>query len=306
MPVIKAKGRNGVIINFWGVRGSIPVPGKDTAEFGGNTTCIEVISSGGERMIFDAGTGIRVLGNSLMQREFGKGKGTAHIFFTHSHWDHIQGFPFFAPAYIGKKDAKGARIATECNVFNIYGATDVGTRIETTLKGQMDNVYFPVDLNYLSSIINFKALKDNQVKIGDTTITAFMLVHPNGVLGYRIEENGRAIAIATDCEHPTDGSIDQNLLKLASNVDLLIYDGQYTCEEYAPHKFNLSGPGKQGFGHSTPEEGIRAAKAAGARRLIITHHDPLHNDARLHEMERQAKALFAATEFAREGMSIEI
>ncbi len=295
-----------MIINFWGVRGSIPVPGKDTVEFGGNTTCIEVLTSGNERIIFDAGTGIRVLGNNLMQQEFAQGKGVAHIFFTHSHWDHIQGFPFFAPAYVGKKDSKGNRIDNFCNEFNLYGAADVGNRLETTLRGQMDNVYFPVDLNYLSSKIYFKTLKDNQVKIGNTTITAFILVHPNGVLGYRIEENGKSIAIATDCEHPTDGSIDQNLLKLAQNVDLLVYDGQYTCEEYAPHRFNLPGPGKQGFGHSTPDEGIRAAKAAGARKLIITHHDPLHCDAKLIEMEANARKLFKPTEFAREGMTIEI
>jgi len=295
-----------VIINFWGVRGSIPVPGKDTVEFGGNTTCIEILTSCGERLIFDAGTGIRVLGNSLMKQEFGEGKGMAHVFFTHSHWDHIQGFPFFAPAYVGKKDTRGTRVEDACNVFNLYGATDVGNRIETTLRGQMDNVYFPVDLNYLSSVINFKTLIDNKTRIGNATITAFMLVHPNGVLGYRIEEDGKSIAIATDCEHPTDGSIDQNLLKLASNVDILVYDGQYTSEEYTPHKFNLPGPGRQGFGHSTPDEGIRAAKAAGARRLLITHHDPLHNDVRLREMEARAKNLFSATDFAREGMSIEI
>ncbi|HMM59187.1 MAG TPA: MBL fold metallo-hydrolase [Candidatus Rifleibacterium sp.] len=295
-----------MIIKFWGVRGSIPVPGKDTVEFGGNTTCIEVLTSDHERIIFDAGTGIRVLGNSLMQQEFGQGKGVAHIFFTHSHWDHIQGFPFFTPAYIGKKDNKGNRIDDCCNEFNLYGASDVGNRIETTLRGQMDNYYFPVDLNYLSSKINFKNLVDNRVQIGKATVTAFKLVHPNGVLGYRIEEEGKCVAIATDCEHPTDGSIDQNLLSLARNVDVLIYDGQYTCDEYAPHKFNLPGPGKQGFGHSTPEEGIRAAKAAGAKRLIITHHDPLHNDEKLKEMETQAKKLFNRTEFAREGMIVEI
>jgi phosphoribosyl 1,2-cyclic phosphodiesterase len=171
-----------VIIKFWGVRGSIPVPGKETVEFGGNTTCIEVLTSGHDRIIFDAGTGIRVLGLQLMQEEFGQGKGTANIFFTHSHWDHIQGFPFFAPAYVGKKDNKGNRVADFCNEFNLYGASDVGDRLESTLRGQMDNYYFPVDLNYLSSRINFRTLKDNRVTIGKTTITAIKLVHPNGVL----------------------------------------------------------------------------------------------------------------------------
>lgn len=295
-----------MIIKFWGVRGSIPVPGKETVNYGGNTTCIEILTAGNNRIIFDAGTGIRVLGNQLMQHEFGQGKGVAHIFFTHSHWDHIQGFPFFAPAYVGRKDPRGNRIDDCCNEFNLYGAADVGDRLEATLRGQMDNFYFPVDLNYLSSRLNFKTLKDNRVQIGSTTISATKLVHPNGVLGYRIEDDGKSVAIATDCEHPTDGSIDQNLLKLARGVDLLIFDGQYTAEEYSPHKFNLPGPGKQGFGHSTPEEGIRAARAAGVKKLVITHHDPLHNDAKLKEMEDSARRLLASTEFAREGMIIEI
>ena len=293
-------------IKFWGVRGSIPTPGRDTVEFGGNTTCIEILSAGKERIIFDAGTGIRVLGLELMQAEFGQGKGKAHIFFTHSHWDHIQGFPFFAPAYVGRKDMQGNRITDFCNEFNLYGAADVGDRLESTLRGQMDNYYFPVDLNYLSSSINFRTLKNNRVTIGSITISALKLVHPNGVLGYRIEDGNSSVALATDCEHPSDGTIDQNLLELAQNVDVLIYDGQYTSEEYAPHKFNQPGPGKQGFGHSTAEEGIRAAKAAGAKRLLITHHDPLHNDEFLQRMENDARKLFAATDFAREGMAIEI
>lgn len=282
------------------------MPGKDTVEFGGNTTCIEILTDGRDRIIFDAGTGIRVLGLKLMQEEFGQGKGVANVFFTHSHWDHIQGFPFFTPAYVGRKDSKGNRIDDYCNEFNLFGAADVGDRLEATLRGQMDNFYFPVDLNYLSSKINFRTLKDNRVKIGDTTISAIKLVHPNGVLGYRIEDSKHSVAIATDCEHPSDGTIDQNLLEIARNVDLLIYDGQYTSEEYSPHKFDLPGPGKQGFGHSTPEEGVRAAKAAGARRLVITHHDPLHYDAKLREMEESVQKLFPQAQFAREGMEIEI
>jgi len=295
-----------VIIKFWGVRGSIPVPGKETVEFGGNTTCIEIITRSKQRLIFDAGTGIRLLGNEMMREEFADGKGSASIFFTHSHWDHIQGFPFFLPAYVGKKDSSGKRIDSYCNEFNLYGAADVGERLESVLRGQMDNSYFPVDLNYLSSKINFRTLKDNRITFGETTITAARLVHPNGVLGYRIEDDQHSIVIATDCEHPSDGTIDQNLLGLAQNVDILIYDGQYTPEEYAPHKFDLPGQGKQGFGHSTPNEGVRAAKAAGVKRLIITHHDPLHDDARIKEMEASMQKLFANSQFAREGMQIEL
>lgn len=282
------------------------MPGKDTIEFGGNTTCIEIRASDGQRIIIDAGTGIRVLGLEMMQSEFAKGNGMSHIFFTHSHWDHIQGFPFFAPAYVGKKDSKGNRIDDSCNEFNLYGAADVGERLETTLRGQMDNYYFPVDLSYLSSKINFITLKDNKIQIGATTVSAKVLIHPNGVLGYRLEDDKSCVVIATDCEHPSDGSIDQNLMALSQGADLLVYDGQYTREEYEPHKFNLPGPGKQGYGHSTFHEGIRAARAAGVEHLIITHHDPLHNDEKLRQMEKEAQALFANTTFAREGMSLEV
>lgn len=293
-------------VKFWGVRGSIPVPGKETVEFGGNTTCIQITTSDNQLIIIDAGTGIRVLGLDLMRREFGSGKGVGHIFFTHSHWDHIQGFPFFGPAYIGKKDNRGKRIDSESNEFILYGASDVGERLESTLRGQMDNSYFPVDLNYLSARIYFKTLANNRLQLGNARFTAGNLVHPNGVLGYRIEDNGKKICIATDCEHPSDGTIDPQLLELAQGVDILIYDGQYTPQEYSPHKFNLEGPGKQGFGHSTPWEGIRAAKAAGAKKLVITHHDPLHDDNFLRDIESEIQKLMPAAILAREGMEIEL
>ncbi len=295
-----------MLIKFWGVRGSIPVPGQETARYGGNTTCIEVQSKDGDLIIFDAGTGIRVLGLEMMKREFGQGKGNAFLFFTHSHWDHIQGFPFFAPAYVGKKDEKGARVSGSGNTFHLYGASDVDDRLEATLRGQMDNFYFPVDLGYLSSEIKFHTFQNNKVQIGSTVISAARLIHPNGVLGYRIEDENHSICIATDCEHPSDGSIDQNLLKLATNADVLIYDGQYTPEEYSPLKYGIEAPGKEGFGHSTPTEGIRVAKAAQAKRLIITHHDPLHNDDKLDEMQAKAREYFKNLDFAVEGMCIEL
>jgi phosphoribosyl 1,2-cyclic phosphodiesterase len=295
-----------VRIKFWGVRGSIPVPGKETIEFGGNTTCIELLTADNIRIILDAGTGIRALGLELMKHEFAHGKGLAHIFFTHSHWDHIQGFPFFAPAYIGKRTETGKKIIEESNRFFLYGAAEVGERLEETLRGQMSNCYFPVDLGYLSAHIEFKNLSDHKITLGNTTLEAFKLTHPNGVLGYRISDNKSSFVLATDCEHPSDGTIDQNLLKMAQNVDILIYDGQYTPEEYSPHKFNLEGTGRQGFGHSTPEEGVRAAKAVEAKRLIITHHDPLHNDEFLRNKEAEIRKLFKNSEFAREGQEIEI
>ena len=163
-------------IKFWGVRGSIPVPGRETVEYGGNTTCIEIITSENNRIIFDAGTGIRVLGSNMMNSEFAHGKGKAHIFFTHSHWDHIQGFPFFVPAFIGKRDLEGNRLKGLCNEFHLYGSSDVSGRLENILRGQMDNRYFPVDLDYLSSFIHFENFVDRKAEIGSTKISSLYLL----------------------------------------------------------------------------------------------------------------------------------
>ncbi len=293
-------------IKFWGVRGSIPVPGPDTVEYGGNTTCIEIITSSNERIIIDAGTGIRVLGNTLLSTEFGQGNGHAYILFTHSHWDHIQGFPFFAPAYIGKKDAVGNRIKGKCNEFYLYGASDVNGRLEGVLRGQMDNRYFPVDLSYLSSFIFFGSFVNHEINIGNVKVTTFKLLHPNGVLGYRIEDNNKTIVIATDCEHPAESVVDKTLIKHAKDADILVYDGQYTEQEYNPEKFNLSIPSKKGFGHSTPKQGVLAAQASNVKKLIITHHDPTHNDAKLRQMEEETKSMFENSLFAKEGLEIEL
>ena len=296
-----------MIIRFWGVRGSIPVPGKDTLKYGGNTTCIEVVTAAGDRIIIDAGTGIRVLGQELVKEEYGQGKGVAHIFFTHTHWDHIQGFPFFAPIYVGKRNKDGKVVKNSSNVIHIYGAANVSRPIEESLRGQMAaDCYFPVALCDLSASLTFTALEDKGLKIGKTKIMALPLQHPNGVLGYRIEDEGKIVTIATDCEHPENGECDPNLLKLANRADLLIYDGQYTPEEYEPEKFNINKAPKKGFGHSTAEEGVKAADKAKVKRLIITHHEPLHDDKMLTAMEKKMKAILPSIAFAREGMEIVI
>jgi phosphoribosyl 1,2-cyclic phosphodiesterase len=294
-----------VLVKFWGVRGSIPVPGSDTVVFGGNTTCIEVLTSDNNRIIIDAGTGIRELGNKLVSEDFGKGKGKATLLFTHSHWDHIQGFPFFAPIYIGKRDSDGNHLANECNEFNVYGFTS-DLDFKKVLEKQMEPRYFPVNLQDLPCIINYHKLKEGVYQIGKTKITARALRHPNGVMGFRIEDGAGAIAIATDYEHPSDGSLDKKLLELADNCDVLVYDGQYLPEEYAPESFNLNMPSKRGFGHSTAEEGVRVANATNAKQLIITHHDPLHDDRVLKSMEAKIQKLFTNSLFAKEGLEIKI
>ena len=293
-------------IKFWGIRGSIPVPGRGTVQFGGNTTCIEIRTSEGNLIILDAGTGVRQLGLELLKGDFGNGRGTASVLFTHSHWDHIQGFPFFMPAYVGGKNERGEPVKGSGNTLHLYGASDVDDRLEATLRGQMEHFYFPVDLNYLSAQIEFHPLQGRTFQIGTTEITALRLIHPNGVLGYRFKDNDKIITIATDCEHPSDGSIDANLISLAKDADILVYDAQYTPQEYCPQKFGLPGPGKVGFGHSTPQEGIRVCKEYGVKKLILTHHDPLHNDGMVREMEKTAQEEFPNTLSAFEGLVLQI
>ena len=293
-----------MIIRFWGVRGSIPVPGKGTIKYGGNTTCIEVLTSEGNLMIFDAGTGIRSLGQQLMKEDFGHGKGVCHIFFTHSHWDHIQGFPFFAPIFIGKRNKDGKVIKSSANRLHIYGSAESSKSIEDSLCGQMSDCYFPVQLSDLSATISFTYINGKPIKVGKTKITTLPLRHPNGVLGFRVEDDGKVLTIATDCEHPENGECDPNLLALSDNSDLLIYDGQYTPEEYEPLKFNLVKPSKIGWGHSTAEEGIKAAVKAHVKKLVITHHEPLHDDKMLDFMEKRVKGLMPGVVYDRDDIEV--
>ncbi|MBF0502766.1 MAG: MBL fold metallo-hydrolase [Candidatus Riflebacteria bacterium] len=256
-------------------------------------------------MIIDAGTGIRLLGLELLKGDFGKGKGVAHVLFTHTHWDHIQGFPFFMPAYVGQKDASGQRIESACNLLNLYGSSDVDDRLEATLRGQMEHFYFPVDLNYLNAAIKFHPINAKAFNVGSTKVIARRLIHPNGVLGYRFIDGNKILAVATDCEHPGDGMIDPNVIELAQDADLFIYDAQYTPQEYNPADCGLSGPGKKGWGHSTPIEGARIARTANVKRLILTHHDPLHNDDMIRSMEKLAQEQFPNSTAAYEGLIIE-
>ena len=293
-----------MLIRFWGVRGSVPVPGPTTVRYGGNTTCIQVVTAEGRLIIIDAGTGIRLLGLDLMKSEFAQGRGEAHILFTHTHWDHIQGFPFFPPAYVGVRDDQGNKLDQRCNTFHLYGESDVDDRLEATLRGQMEHFYFPVDLAYLNAFMHFHPVKNKPLAIGNTTITARRLIHPNGVLGYRIEDAGKIFVVATDCEHPSDGSIDANLLELARDADLLVYDCQYTEEEYDPARFGLSGPPRFGWGHSTPQEAIRAAQAANVKRLLMTHHEPQRSDDALDALVAKMQAVFPSIDAAREGLEI--
>jgi phosphoribosyl 1,2-cyclic phosphodiesterase len=277
-------------ITFWGVRGSIPTPGRDTVEIGGNTSCVE-LRAGKALVILDGGTGLRLLGQKLLKEM----PFTAHIFFSHVHWDHIQGFPFFAPAFVPG------------NTIHLYGGNNVSRTLEETLAGQMDYPSFPVQLGQLGSKMAFADLTEGQVLELDAgnneklRVTTGRGNHPNGVWAYRLEYQGKTAVYATDTEHYS--VIDPKLLALSKNADLLIYDSQYTPEEYA----GTSGGGsKVGWGHSTIEEAAKLAKAANVKKLVLFHHDPLQSDAAVREKERRTKEWFANAVAAHEGLTLDV
>lgn len=272
-------------IKFWGVRGSIPCPGTETVRYGGNTSCIEMLVAG-ERLIFDGGTGLRLLGQSLLAQM----PLEAHLFFTHSHWDHIQGFPFFTPAFV--KD----------NCFNIYGAlAPNGATIKQRLHDQMLHPNFPVPLQIMQADLRFYDLEVGEtLKIGEVTVNTTKLNHPGDAVGYRINWRGCSAAYITDTEHFPD-KLDENVLRLAHQADVMIIDATYTDEEYYNAKSS-----KIGWGHSTWQEAVKIAKAAKVKQLVLFHHDPSHDDDYLDWIGEQAKLSFSDTILAREGQILEL
>ena len=279
-------------VRFWGVRGSIPTPGSATVEIGGNTSCVEM-RAGGRLLIFDGGTGLRLLGNSLLSNM----PLEAWIFFSHVHWDHIQGFPFFTPAFVAG------------NVIHLYGGQKLTGTLEETLAGQMENPSFPVHLSDMGAAMSFHDLFEGEVvqipaaageSGGPIRITNARGNHPNGVYAYRVEHDGSSVVFATDTEHYA--VVDSKLKQLAENVDVLIYDSQYTPEEYAGEV----GMAKIGWGHSTFVEAAKLAHAANAKKLVLFHHDPSQSDAAVRDKERRAKELFPDVLAAYEGLTLEV
>jgi phosphoribosyl 1,2-cyclic phosphodiesterase len=263
-------------IKLWGVRGSCASAGHDTAEVGGNTSCVEV-QAGHTRVVLDAGTGLRALGGSLPNPV------ELHLLLSHFHWDHIQGFPFFTPAYV-----PGNRV-------EIYGPERAAGRdVRAALDLQMRAPHFPVGLEAMRAELGFYPLPAGaRFKAGSVEVTTAAANHPGGCLAYRLEADGRSVVYATDTEHKE--SIDHNLLDLARGCDVLIYDAQYSAAEY---------PQKRGWGHSTPEEAIKLAVAAGAGQLVLFHHDPGHGDGAIAKMEQSAREILPTTTAAREGLEI--
>ncbi len=271
------------VVEFWGVRGSIPTPGSKTVRYGGNTSCVEM-RLGETRLIFDGGTGLRVLGLNLLKQM----PVEAHILFSHTHWDHIQGFPFFVPAFV------------PINKFHIYGAiAPDGTTIKDCLSDQMLHPNFPIPIQVMGSEMKFYDFSSGEtVKIKDIEIETASLNHPNFAVGYRISWQGKTVVYCPDTEHYQD-RFDENVLHLSRQADLLIYDATYTNAEY----YNIDSP-KIGWGHSTWEVGVEIAKKAGVKQIVMFQHDPSHNDQFLDEVQIALQLVFPNGLVAKEGMRI--
>jgi len=271
-------------VRFWGTRGSIATPGPGTNYFGGNTSCVQLTTDDGNILILDCGTGAHRLAVELMASS--KKPVIANILIGHTHWDHIQGFPFFSPAFV------------EGNAVAIYGPEGGRGSLHDVLAGQMEFTYFPIALDQLPAVITYHELTEGIYEIGGTRIATQFLHHPAMTLGYRIEADGVAIVYLVDHEPFSDelwragaepGHVqsilhdgDRRHAKFMADADLVIHDAQYTPEEYGP---------KKNWGHSTYDYAVRIAAAAGVRRLALTHHDPGHDDHFVANIERNARTL---------------
>lgn len=264
-------------IRLWGVRGSVPTPEENHLEHGGNTPCVELRTSGSDVLIIDGGTGIRPLGSAL-DDEFGGGGATVHVLLSHFHWDHLQGIPYFAPLFDERTEI-------------VFYANANSDRIEAALDSQMQAPFFPIGLDQTAAQRRFVSLPASGMKIGEAQVTPVSLTHPQGASGFRIDVGDGSLLYASDHEHG-DAIVDGAIREAATGTDLLIYDAQYTPEEYAT---------RIGWGHSTWESGIEIAGAAGTGKLLLFHHDPAHNDDELVAIEEQARKRLPCTSMAREG-----
>lgn len=265
-------------LRFWGVRGSIPAPGPHTLAVGGNTTCVS-LRMDDYLFVFDAGTGIRRLGEYLEDDARSRWRGS--IFFSHYHWDHIQGLPFFLPA---------RRVE---NRFRLYGESKDGIDLEEILRQQMIEPYFPITMDAAKALVTFEALKPDQAiePYEGFTLRTARLNHPNDSLGYRLETPDGSLCVVTDHEHPA-GGLDEAVVEFAQGASVLVHEGQYTPEEKL-------GP-KAGWGHSSWWDAAMTAKEAGVEILYISHHDPDRSDAELFQILSEARRIFPQSEIATE------
>ena len=261
-------------LTFWGTRGSIPTPGPQTARYGGNTACISITGRNGRLTILDAGSGLRPLGSELMGRR--AGAIAADVLLSHTHWDHIQGLPFFKPL-----SGRGNRIC-------IYGAAQEGVALEEILKLQMDPMVFPVPLEAVAAKIDVRDIGEGDVALEDFRARAFRLRHPGTTLGYRLQpvDGGRDIAYVTDNELGTGGTYPvsedwrRRLVTFLNGTDTLIHDAMYSDQFIQV---------RAGWGHSTPRQAVELAAEAACARLILFHHEPEHDDGMIDHLLADAR-----------------
>jgi phosphoribosyl 1,2-cyclic phosphodiesterase len=270
-------------IKFWGVRGSTPTPQPENLRYGGNTSCVEV-RVGREMYIFDCGTGLRTLGQSL-RHEFNGNSLCAHVFVSHFHWDHIQGIPFFGPLYDKSE-----------NHFLFHSSSRTRS-LKRVMEEQMAAPYFPVNTSEMKASRNFYDMEQGTIQLGDVRLEAVWLNHPQGCLGFRMETKDGIFVYATDNE-PGDPAFDKNVRKLAAGADVLVYDAQYLPDEYQARK--------RGWGHSHWREAINVVMESGAKELVLYHHDPDHDDACIDKVVKEARNYYPKVRAAAEGMEIKL
>ena len=296
-------------LKFWGTRGSVPTPGEDTVRYGGNTPCVEVRLEENKLIILDAGTGIRALGDKLVSN----GKPVnAFLLISHPHWDHIQGFPFFRPAFLAG------------NEFTIIGGESERVSLQEMITDLMNKVYFPLHLNELKAKINFQGVAEEEFNIFDATVKTMFVNHPSFSLGFRITHHGKSLAYISDNE-PFDGTVEpmkrnvdpqivekymntkgdqnQRVYDFVQGADVLIHDTTYTPEEYKDHV---------GWGHSHYLFSIKVAVQGKVKKLVLFHHDPTHSDTIVDDIflkcqeEIRLRKVALECVAAAEGMEIEI
>lgn len=264
-------------LTFRGVRGSLPTPQADRLRYGGNTTCLEIATpDAGQALLIDCGSGARELGDRLL----GGDAHTVHILFTHFHWDHIQGLPYFAPLFDPRFEL-------------VFWARCPEDELRRCLRLQMGHPFFPLPLDEVAALTQFRSIRSGEpFDLAGLRVEAFPLCHPQGASGYRIEDGATSVVHASDHECGPQPAIDDGIRRAAQGARLLVMDAQYTPEEYA---------GKIGWGHSSFAHAAGVAHDAGVERLALFHHDPAHDDDFLDQMLARAQEIFPATLMAREG-----
>jgi phosphoribosyl 1,2-cyclic phosphodiesterase len=277
-------------LKFWGVRGSIPTPGPTTVHYGGNTSCVEVRADG-QIIILDAGTGLRLLGQQLVA-EFDTQPLEATLLLTHTHWDHIQGLPFFLPVYQPQHHLR------------ILGYEGARHGLEVVLAGQMESPFFPIGLREVPANVRIEELKEMKFEVGPVRVQAALANHPSNCVGYRLFASDGSIAFFPDNElQPQDAGANRRMIDFLRGTDVLIMDTQFDTQEYLEHA---------GWGHGCLDDVVALALQAEVKQLFLFHHDPNHDDAKVSRMLAHARQLVAArkgqllVEAAREGLIVEL